>query len=92
MQDNFKRSKDKDAQLNTLIPAVAQAERSRIFERTNEGRLEAKAQGIKFGRKRTIDRQKLLSIRAFGLGATEIAKQSGIGRSTVYKLLSGLST
>lgn len=71
----------------TILAAVAQAERSRILERTNEGRLEAKAQGIKFGRKRTIDRQKILSLKASGLGATAIAKQSGIGRSTVYKLL-----
>ena len=40
----------------TILTAVAQAERSRILERTNEGRMEAKAKGIKFGRKRQIDR------------------------------------
>jgi DNA invertase Pin-like site-specific DNA recombinase len=39
----------------TILSAVAQAERQRILERTNEGRLEAKGKGIKFGRKRTID-------------------------------------
>jgi DNA invertase Pin-like site-specific DNA recombinase len=71
----------------TILSAVAQAERQRILERTNEGRLEAKAKGVKFGRKRTIDRNKLLALRENGIGATAIAKQMGIGRSTVYKLL-----
>ena len=71
----------------TILSAVAQAERHRILERTNEGRLEAKSKGIKFGRKRKIDRKKVLSLKLSGKGASEIAKQLGIGRSTVYKLL-----
>lgn len=75
----------------TILSAVAQAERQRILERTNEGRIEAKARGIKFGRKRTIDREKLLLLSEQGLGATEISKQMGIGRSTVYKLLNEIS-
>ncbi len=33
----------------TILSAVAQGERQRILERTNEGRLEAKVKGIKFG-------------------------------------------
>jgi len=71
----------------TILSAVAQAERQRILERTNEGRLEAKAKGVKFGRKRSVDRKKLLALREQGMGAASIAKQMGIGRSTVYKLL-----
>jgi DNA invertase Pin-like site-specific DNA recombinase len=71
----------------TILSAVAQAERHRILERTNEGRVEAKTKGIKFGRKRTIDREKIIALHATGIGATEIAKQAKIGRSTVYKLL-----
>ena len=71
----------------TILSAVAQAERQRILERTNEGRLEAKGKGIKFGRKRTIDRKKLLALHESGMGAAAIARQMGIGRSTVYKLL-----
>ena len=71
----------------TILLAVAQAERHRILERTNEGRIEAKSKGIKFGRKRTIDREKIVALHVAGIGATEIAKRSGIGRSTVYKLL-----
>ena len=71
----------------TILSAVAQAERHRILERTNEGRIDAKAKGVKFGRKRTIDREIIMSLRATGMGATEISRQAGIGRSTVYKLL-----
>ena len=44
----------------TILSAVAEAERLRILERTNEGRIEAKSKGIKLGRKRKIDFDKLL--------------------------------
>ena len=71
----------------TILSAVAQAERQRILERTNEGRIEAKAKGIKFGRKRSIDRDKVVKMKSNKIGPTEIARQMGIGRSTVYKLL-----
>jgi DNA invertase Pin-like site-specific DNA recombinase len=71
----------------TILSAVATAERHRILERTNEGRVEAKAKGIKFGRKRSINRKELLRLKASGLGARAIAKQMHIGRSTVYKIL-----
>ncbi len=71
----------------TILTAVAQAERHRILERTNEGRIEAKSKGIKFGRKRTIDRGKIAALYTSGIGATKIASQEKIGRSTVYKLL-----
>lgn len=71
----------------TILLAVAEAERRRIMERTHEGRLDAQARGIKFGRKRTVDRKKLSSLREQGMGATAIAKKMGIARSTVYKLL-----
>jgi DNA invertase Pin-like site-specific DNA recombinase len=46
----------------TILSAVAQAERQRILERTNEGRLEAKANGVKFGRKKTVDRQQVAKL------------------------------
>jgi DNA invertase Pin-like site-specific DNA recombinase len=71
----------------TILSAVAQAERQRILERTNEGRIEAKAKGVKFGRKPSIDKKKVLELYEEGTGATAIAKQIGIGRSTVYKFL-----
>lgn len=71
----------------TILSAVAQAERQRILERTNEGRLEAKAKGVKFGRKPTVNRDKVRALHSQGIGAAEIARQLKIGRSTVYKIL-----
>ncbi|HBT0068879.1 TPA: recombinase family protein, partial [Klebsiella pneumoniae] len=71
----------------TILSAVAQAERQRILERTNEGRQEAKIKGIKFGRSRTIDRNAVLALRQEGNGATAIARELNIARSTVYKIL-----
>ncbi len=76
----------------TILSAVAQAERQRILERTNEGRLEAKVKGIKFGRKRTVNRKRLLALHEEGIGASKIAQQMEIGRSTVYKLLKNKSS
>ena len=71
----------------TILSAVAQAERMRILERTNEGRIEAKSKGIKFGRKPTVNHSKIISLKSQGMSASDIAKQLGIGRSTVYKTL-----
>ncbi len=70
----------------TILSAVAQAERQRILERTNEGRQEAKQKGIRFGRKRTVNREQVLALRQEGLGASEIARRLNIARSTVYKI------
>jgi len=70
----------------TILSAAAQAERQRILERTNEGRQKAKLKGIRFGRKRTINREQVLALRQEGLGASEIARRLNIARSTVYKI------
>ena len=72
-----------DGEMVTILSAVAQAERRRILERTNEGRQEAKLKGIKFGRKRSVDRSIVLALHQKGAGATEIARQLNIARSTV---------
>jgi DNA invertase Pin-like site-specific DNA recombinase len=72
----------------TILSAVAEAERARILERTNEGRIEAKFKGIKFGRKRKIDRNKLLyKFEQENLKGTALAKELGISRAAVYKIL-----
>ena len=71
----------------TILSAVAQAERERILERTNEGRIVANEKGVIFGRKRTVDRNKIIELKMKGMGATHISKELNIGRSTVYKIL-----
>ena len=71
----------------TILSAVAEAERLRILERTNEGRIEAKSKGVRFGRKREIDRDKLLKYKKQGIIGTALAKEMGISRAAVYKIL-----
>ncbi len=87
LQDGISTEGSMGKMVVTILSAVAQAERERILERTNEGRLEAQSRGVKFGRRRSIDRGKVNELRNKGMGASEIANQLGIGRSTVYKLL-----
>lgn len=72
----------------TILVAVAQAERSRILERTNEGRRDAIARGVKMGRKPSIDREEVIRRLKVGEGPTKIAREMGIGRSTVNKIKS----
>jgi DNA invertase Pin-like site-specific DNA recombinase len=71
----------------TILSAVAEAERRRILERTNEGRLLAQSKGVKFGRKRRIDRNKLLKLKMKGEKVTALAKEMNISRASVYKIL-----
>lgn len=71
----------------TILSAIAQAERQRILERTNEGRIDAMAKGVKFGRKPFIDRRRVKELHKSGVGATDISRQMNIGRSSVYKIL-----
>ena len=73
--------------LVTILSAVAQAEPERILERTNEGHLNAKNKGVKFGRKQSIDRRQVFRLHRNGAGPTEIAQRMNYGRSTVYKIL-----
>ena len=87
LDDNINTGGTMGKMVVTILSAVATAERQRILERTNEGRIEAKIKGIKFGRKRSINRKQVLQLRTSGIGATEIAKQMNFGRATVYKIL-----
>ncbi len=87
LDDGISTEGTKGKMVVTILAAIAQAERQRILEHTNEGRIEAKAKGVKFGRKKSVDNKKVLKLRSKGVGATEIARQLDIGRSTVYKVL-----
>lgn len=53
----------------------------------NEGRESAKLKGVRFGRKRAIDRNVVLKLHSKEDGATEIARKLNIARSMVYKIL-----
>nr|CCG55392.1 R46 site-specific recombinase [Erwinia piriflorinigrans CFBP 5888] len=56
----------------TILSAVAQAERRRILDRTNEGRQEAKLKGIRFGRRRSVDRSTVLMLELRKLSGSSV--------------------
>jgi DNA invertase Pin-like site-specific DNA recombinase len=72
-----------------VVGSVAQFEREMMLERQREGIAKAKAEGKYKGRKATA-RAKANLVRELhdkGIGATEIARQLGIGRASVYRVL-----
>ncbi|MCI7354130.1 MAG: recombinase family protein [[Actinobacillus] rossii] len=75
----------------TILAAVAQAERARILERTNEGREDAKVSGVKFGRKPKIDRGLVMELHQQGIKPMEIASKLNVSRSGVYQVINELS-
>lgn len=70
-----------------IIGAVAQFERTLIKERQREGIARAKAKGVYGGRKKSIDREKVLELRASGLGPSEIAQKMDISRMSVHRIV-----
>lgn len=71
-----------------MLGVFAEFETNLRKERQMEGINKAKANGIYKGRKPSIDAEQVKSLKAEGLGATAISKQLGIGRASVYRLLS----
>lgn len=81
-------SADPFAQLQLqLLGAFAQFERAIIRKRQAEGIAKAKAKGVYRGRQPSIEPDQVKELHRSGLGATAIAKQLGIGRASVYRLL-----
>ncbi len=71
-----------------MMGAFAEFERSIIRKRQAEGIAKAKAKrGVYTGRKPTIDVAAIQRLKADGLGATAIAKQLGIARASVYRVM-----
>lgn len=73
----------------SLLGAIAEFERELISERAAEGRARAKQRGVQFGRRpKDVD---LTSIHAAIAAGTQskaaVAKQHGVSRATLYRLL-----
>ena len=79
--------------VTTILAAVAQAERERILERTNEGRRAAMNRGVKMGRKPSIsqeDRKRAVRMVFEGKPKTAVAKELGFSRQKLYDILAEL--
>lgn len=69
-----------------ILAAVAEAERERILERTNDGRIAAMAAGVKFGRKphqkSALARELIQQNTPFKI----VMEKTGISRATYFRL------
>jgi DNA invertase Pin-like site-specific DNA recombinase len=74
-----------------VIGAVGQFEREMMLERQREGIAEAKRDGRYKGRAPTVQRQaaEIMRLKNAGVTPTEIATRLGIGRASVYRVLTG---
>src|ERR1700710_2257603 len=73
----------------TILAGVATWEREIMLERQREGIAKAKDAGMYKGRTPSIDRAEVLRLSAT-MGPASIAKQLGIARSSVYRLMENL--
>ncbi|WP_250275774.1 recombinase family protein [Escherichia coli] len=69
-----------------ILAAVAEAERERILERTNGGRIAALAAGVKFGRKKHPRTPTALELISQGESLSSVTEKTGISRSTYFRL------
>lgn len=70
-----------------MLGVFAQFETAIRRERQMEGIARAKEKGVYRGRPSSIDEKQVRNLKAEGLGASEIARRMGIGRTSVYRVL-----
>ena len=75
-----------------MLGVFAEFENAIRRERQMEGISRAKAEGVYKGRKPSVDVGAVLRLKAEGKGATEIARELGIGRASVYRVLENGNT
>ena len=71
-----------------MIAAVAEFELSLRYERQMEGIADAQRKGVKFGRKKTLDRERIHQLRESGLSMAKIAAELSFSKGAVHKVLS----
>jgi DNA invertase Pin-like site-specific DNA recombinase len=71
-----------------MLGVFAEFETNLRRERQMEGIAKAKKAGVYKGRKPSIPAAEIRALKAKGVGASEIAKQLGIGRASVYRIIS----
>ncbi|WP_019092480.1 helix-turn-helix domain-containing protein [Komagataeibacter europaeus] len=68
-----------------MVGISAEFETALRKERQMEGIAAAKERGVYKGRRPSIDRDQIHAMNAEGISPTEIARQLGIGRTSVYR-------
>ena len=70
-----------------MLGVFAEFETNLRKDRQMEGIAKAKEKGVYIGRKQTIDVDQVKELKQSGLGASAIAKEMGIHRDSVYRVL-----
>lgn len=87
----FNGSEDAMARLMLqMMGAFAEFERSLIRERQREGIANAKAKGIKLGRKASLSKDQINEVKhmvSTGFSKSEIASRFGVSRQTIYNVM-----
>ena len=75
----------------TMLGGIAEFEREIMLERQREGIAKAKAKGKYKGRQPAARARadEVLALQAQGVGPSKIAREFGISRSSVYRILRG---
>jgi DNA invertase Pin-like site-specific DNA recombinase len=72
-----------------MLGVFAEFETNLRKERQMAGIAKAKAEGKYRGKQAVIDTEKVRELKSGGMGATAIARELGIGRASVYRILGG---
>ena len=77
----------------TILGSIAEFERGIMLERQREGIARAKAAGKYKGRKPTARAKgdEVIRMHQEGVGPTKIARELGIGRASVYRIIADIS-
>ena len=70
-----------------MLSIFAEFERNIITTRREKSVAKSRANGVRLGRKPTIDKQRILQLRNEGMSPTVIAEKMGIHRASIYRLL-----
>ena len=70
----------------TMIGAFSEFEHSMILERQREGIAKAKGRGVYTGSKASISRDDIAELLEQGVSPTQIGRELGISRASVYRI------
>ena len=69
-----------------MLSVFSEFERNIVATRRSEGIARAKLNGVRLGRKPSIDRRRVMELKQQGMNPTQIAREMGINRGSVYRL------